>query len=794
MRGFFFTFVSNQKNMDNLKIESINFPKYILILLYIITGSLSNFGAIDILAPQWIYLGCINILSCIYFLFITPRNLGTAFKSLFSGAFIYLYILYFLWNALSYFYAINPVETLINLPRLGNTFFAIFFCYFLIYNIPNKFYFISRLFLFFLLAELAAYYNDFALVYPKEGLRVISIKGFAGNKNITAASIAFKLPFALFLLHTVRKSFIRLGLMVLIFGSVLAISLIEARAAILSSIIVIFLFLIFQLYLILNRTLPLKKGVSIICFTILPYIVALFVNILISNSSNKDTITNTVGRIAFTEESSNGRFQYWGDAWDFVLKNPIFGSGLGNWKIASIQEGKEHISGYTVPYHAHNDFIHVFTETGIPGGLMYLGLFSLLTFYLFILLYRKYTLKGNLELKYFLLLLPLIVYGIDAGLNFPVARPLMQSSLAIFSGLILGLYFYKPNPTEEDLKINTFLHKIMLGLILVMLIPGLAIHIISFNSLRKQGRLLYEFNNAQYNMSRQQLDEISHNFPNLTETAMPIKSMKARYYYLQGNKQEAFKMASEGAKDNPQIFFSENLKSQFYLQEGKIDSAYVFAKKAFDGLPNNMPHYDMYMKTLVAKKMISEIEKSFETVRKLSGDTKIIWTIYIRSLAQTRGLGDPYAMEKASVAYSLFPNDDTIFAFYRMLTYGQQRMLEAEQISIEATKAYNNKDFVTAGNLFEQSFDKDPLEHTYSLNAGLAFYEAKNYEKAIKYFNLSSTSKIRETIEKSIRYKALSLFAINKRSEACAAFLRLKNEYPRRMYEQEFNKYCLGLN
>ena len=53
-----------------------------------------------------------------------------------------------------------------------------------------------------------------------------------------------------------------------------------------------------------------------------------------------------------------------------------------------------------------------------------------------------------------------------------------------------------------------------------MLIPGLAIHIISFNSLRKQGRLLYEFNNAQYNMSRQQLDEISHNFPNLTETAM----------------------------------------------------------------------------------------------------------------------------------------------------------------------------------------------------------------------------------------------------------------------------------
>ena len=135
--------------MSTLKIETTDLPKYLLILLYIITGSLSNYGAIDILAPQWIYLGCINVLSCLYFLFLSPKALDTAFKPLFKGVFIYFYLFYFLWNVLSYFYAINPVETLINLPRLGNTFFAIFFCYFLIYNLPNKFYYVSRLFLFF---------------------------------------------------------------------------------------------------------------------------------------------------------------------------------------------------------------------------------------------------------------------------------------------------------------------------------------------------------------------------------------------------------------------------------------------------------------------------------------------------------------------------------------------------------------------------------------------------------------------------------------------------------------------
>ena len=779
--------------MSTLKLGSQDLPKYFLLILYIITGSLSNFGAIDILAPQWIYLGAINILSCLYFLF-SPNALNTAFRPLFKSSFIYFYLFYIVWNILSYFYAINPVETLINLPRVGNTFFAIFFSYFLIYNLPNKFYFVSRLFLVFLVAELAAYYNDFATVYPKEGLRVIAIKGFAGNKNITAASIAFKLPFALYLLHSIRRFLYRFALSIILLGGVLAISLIEARAAILSTIVVSFLFLLFQIYLLVIKHYKLKQGVLNIVLTIVPYLIAMIFNIGITNTANKGTITETVGRIAFTEESSNGRFQYWGDALDYVLKNPILASGLGNWKIASISEGKEHISGYTVPYHAHNDFIHVFTETGIPGGIAYLSIFACLTVYLLLLLYRKYKAQGILELQYFFLLLPLIVYGLDAGLNFPVARPLMQSSLAIFAGLILGLYLDQKHRGETPQPIKVSLHKISLSFILVVLISGISIHIISFISLTKQGQLLYEFNNAQYNLTRAQLDDISHDFPNLTETAMPIKSMKARYYYLQGNKEEAYQMIEEGAKDNPQIYFSENLKAQFLFQEGKLDSAYVYAKKAFEGLPNNMPHYDMYMKTLVAKRDLTTIDQTFEKMLSLAGNQKIIWTIYIRSLAQTRSLGDPFAMDKAASAYELFPKDETIFSLYRMLTYGQQRMVEAENLNNQATEAYNNKEYGNAATLFQQAFDKDPLQHIYSLNAGLGYYEAKQYDKAIQLFDLALTSKNEGTKERALRYKGLSLFASGRGPEACAVFLRLRNKYPKRMYQQEFQKYCLGQN
>jgi O-antigen ligase/Tfp pilus assembly protein PilF len=779
--------------MNNYKSKSEDLPKYFLLILYIITGSLSNFGAIDILAPQWIYFGAVNILSCIYFLF-TPNALNTAFRPLFKTVFIYLYLFYIIWNGLSYFYAINPVETLINLPRVGNTFFALFFSYFLIYNLPNKFFFVSRLFLFFLIAELAAYYNDFATVYPKEGLRVIAIKGFAGNKNITAASIAFKLPFVLYIIHSISRQLYRFGLSIVLFGGVLAISLIEARAAILSTLVVFILFLLFQVYLLVIKHYSTKQGVVNIVLTVFPYLVAMLFNIGITNTANKGTITDTVGRIAFTEESSNGRFQYWGDAFNYILKNPILASGLGNWKIASISEGKEHISGYTVPYHAHNDFIHVFTETGILGGLAYISIFAYLTFYLFILLYRKYKKQGILELQYFFLLLPLIVYGLDAGLNFPVARPLMQSSLAIFTGLILGLYLDQKHKDEPAHPIRVTLHKFSLSFILIALVLGISVHIISYISLTKQGQLLYEFNNAKYNLTRSQLDNISHDFPNLTETAMPIKSMKARYYYLQGNKEEAYQMIDQGAKDNPQIFFSENLKSQFLFQEGKLDSAYVYAKRAFDGLPNNMPHYDMYMKTLVAKRDLTSLDQTFEKMISLAGNKKIIWTIYIRSLAQTRSLGDPFAMDKAASAYQLYPNDETIFSLYRLLTYGQQRMVEAVNLSNQATVAYNNKEYGKAATLFFQAFDKDPLQHTYSLNAGLGYFESKQYDKAIQFFDLALTSKKESTKEKALRYKGLSMYSLGRGPEACAVFLVLRNKYPKRMYQQELQKYCLTKN
>ena len=75
--------------------------------------------------------------------------------------------------------------------------------------------------------------------------------------------------------------------------------------------------------------------------------------------------------------SVNQRLRYYEDVLTHFSSNPIFGVGFGNWKFKSIDYDKKDIFGYTVPYHAHSDFIQIGAELGIIGFILYLGIFIL---------------------------------------------------------------------------------------------------------------------------------------------------------------------------------------------------------------------------------------------------------------------------------------------------------------------------------------------------------------------------------------------------------------------------------
>ena len=74
--------------MSQLKYSSL--PSYILIILYILTGSIPALGSIDILAPQWVYFGSINFITAIYLIINSDKYLeplSKIFKIIFLGLF-----------------------------------------------------------------------------------------------------------------------------------------------------------------------------------------------------------------------------------------------------------------------------------------------------------------------------------------------------------------------------------------------------------------------------------------------------------------------------------------------------------------------------------------------------------------------------------------------------------------------------------------------------------------------------------------------------------------------------------
>ncbi|MDA9888892.1 O-antigen ligase family protein, partial [Flavobacteriaceae bacterium] len=152
------------------------------------------------------------------------------------------------------------------------------------------------------------------------------------------------------------------------------------------------------------------------------------------NNSNNSSIAKEIASIQISNESSSSRFLLWENALDAAKSNNFIGFGLGNWKIESLPYWNKNGSDYIVPYHAHNDFFELLAEIGIFGSLSYLFLFL----FSFLVIFKNYMAERSLiDITIFS---SLIIYFIDANLNFPLERATMQFLFILIFYTILNRY------------------------------------------------------------------------------------------------------------------------------------------------------------------------------------------------------------------------------------------------------------------------------------------------------------------------------------------------------------------
>ena len=617
----------NQKT----KKTEIYFYESLILIAYLCIGFVPNLNAIDRIAPQWLSMAILNIISSLYIIK-NYHSFSFSINSYLKSLITILYSLFVFWAGLSILYAINKVEVVVNLSRQFNVFFMLSVMSIIISRIKiNKIY-ISYALSIILTLESISVLNDVIRMLNDSGfINSGLLKGVTANRNIAAFSLALKIPFVLYLVASVRSLKIKCLLSGVLTLAIFDILIIQSRASYLALGLITVAFLFQTVYLFKE---PKTKKIKLFSFLALPLLLAILANQAYFASKGADAISRA-STISFStnDGSVNQRLRYYEDVLTHMTSNPLLGVGLGNWKFKSIDYDKKEIFGYTVPYHAHSDFIQLGAELGIIGFLLYLGIFIVAFIWgLKILVYKKLPSQEILFVS--TLIISLGVYFIDANLNFPIARPQVLIVWALVIALIS--YFYiesKKNNIENSYsKTNKYF-------LIILSVFGMGSIFVSnkvFDSLKNQMFLIRDFNTGQYKTKVSELTAMDLSIPNVTVTTIPMSDIKARYLINAKKYEDALKLLHRGNNANPYLFYKESLLSTLYEKKGVIDSAYFYAKKAYSGLPNNQVHVARFLNLAILNKDSVSIKIAASNL--LDSHAKINWqnilTAYVDQVGQ----------------------------------------------------------------------------------------------------------------------------------------------------------------
>ncbi|MBU79003.1 MAG: hypothetical protein CMD29_02620 [Flavobacteriales bacterium] len=770
---------TNYSNFDYNSIISA-----LMLLLYLSLGFIPNWEAVDKIAPQWLVMSILNLVSLLYFIY-NRKKISLALTLNLKGKLSLTYLLFIIWAMCSFIYAINQTEVIVNLSRQLNVFLMFFSTVLFLYFLKKKLRFIPWLITIILGIEIYSVLNEAINMINSYGsIDSGALKGVTANRNITAFSLAIKIPFILFLINEVKKGWLKIFLSGIIFLVLIGLSMIQSRASFiaLGLTIIAYIFLHTFIYFKFN-----KKLIQLfqIGYLVIPVIISIIVNQTFLSNKGADAVSRAATiSISTNDGSVNQRLRYYEDVLTHMSSNPIFGVGLGNWKLKSIEYDSRDIIGYVVPYHAHSDFIQLGAELGIIGFLLYLGIFIWAVYYVLILI-RYSDLDINEKVFLFLLLTSLGVYFVDANLNFPIARPQLLVIWALIMALI-NLYYLKYQNKRLKIIPNKKLNFSFLVLSILLVVPSIYVTNKVYKSLKGQMFLLQDFNSNQFNIPLSQVDNFVPDIPNITVTTIPINSVKARYYVNAKKYDKALKLIEKGTKANPYLYYSEILKSQIFQEKGQLDSAKFYARKAFFGLPNNGLHTSRYINLINITRDIEALEESFELLTEKNDINN--WKNYLIVASGLYPLKDKLLTDKAKRATELFPDNQEFKQLYSAIAIGPEGINQSASFSAKGLEFYNSKNYKKAAEFYEKAIEANPLDYTHFENAATANYMIGNLEKALDQIN-AVMNDLNPLNGKCEFIKALIFIRMGDPIGACP-LLATSRDSGFAQAEATFNQYC----
>ena len=449
------------------------------------------------------------------------------------------------------------------------------------------------------------------------------------------------------------------------------------------------------------------------------------------------------------------------------MDKPFFGYGIGNWKIFSIQYGSERIREYQIPYHVHNDFLQILVETGLLGGIIYFLIYLLPV----IILLKKIFDKKNENLVLdFSILLAFLVFIFDSSFNFPRARAISMTNM-------IFIYSYFLNSYEINIK-HKFFKKLKKGKLFLILNIGLStaavfIFFKLYKNSVQQVVMLQDFNITRYfERDLNEIKAISHNFPTLTHTGLPISSAKANYYFYQGQKEKARNLYILGNRLNPFLGDSDIGLAKLYLAEEEYDSAYYYSKRALKKLPYNQLHIAYFQKILLNKDgdLLEEADSVFNKIKDLN--VKALWENHLLLVVKFKHADSFNSKDKelAKTAIKKFPNSKNILTAEKLINNKKEIIVLANQYDALAIDYFKTQKYQEAIDSWELAKSLIPDEDAYYLNIAQSYNGLGLFDFALQELKKVEKKNIVEQTGKIEFLKAVAYLGLENNTQACKNF------------------------
>jgi O-antigen ligase/tetratricopeptide (TPR) repeat protein len=748
-----------------------------------------DFDGADVMGSQWLYTSLVDIIATLFIAF-NYKQYKEAILGIFKIPFALAYTAFLLWALGSYFYAINGTEALVCLARLVSTFLIFMNLSILLYkeDVQTLFKTIALFISIVLFVDAIKVVIGFAQKVgdmPLDNL-VLSLMGNNGNKNVMAASLLIKFPFALYYILKSKSTGKIIGVVSLFVG-VFALFILNTRSTFVGLILILSIFTITTIFF--KKNLGAKSIITQLAYFVVPVVIAFFAaNLVLSNAlkiqetqGGYGTVTKRLADITVAKGSD--RIHLWSAAVDYFKKHPIIGDGYGNWKLASIPYEKEFTNDLFVPYHSHNDFLETFADLGIIGGALYSFLFLLILLFS-IRIWRNEKYK-HLHLLASISFMAITCYFVDAFLNFPTERTSMQTMLAVSAALVFAPFPFLRTKDENgnvnenatgSLLNNKYVSIFFIVISFILISPSIVINYQVYQSMKVQKYVMGEID-ADPKMALEDVKEAFPHFPNLSTSTLPIKALVARYYYRDKMYDESLRLLRECEKDNPYLYYTDFIKTAVFASQQNFDSVSFYAKRAFYNWPRATSYYKNVIFSAARKKDTTEINKAFNTYIKYRNEPEG-WNQYLLGRFELIGPADKLSLKLLDSTAKLFPNDTTTFTRIRGLfaNAGAPVAPASNDYLIKGVQAFQKGQYTAAAQFYLKAVDVDPNNYTNFENVGICYYSAKLFDKAIPYFDKASHFATANT-GKSEFYLAMCLISTGKKNQACGYLQAAKQKH-----------------